>query len=312
MAFTPFMQGTEAQDVISNYLGGNYAASPNVNSAGKFRNPKYDLRTVQEGLGELDPSADFPNSIMDFSVQEDEIVDPCQEGYMLVDGICQPIEQFGQSMYKEKDDREDPEPREYYSIEDMKEMGDYDFLKYLTGAGAYMTGKDGMYTLNDPMNAGLFGAGLKLFGLDSSDIRNEFMKKKLAELGYNFTNNKQGEPIYDLTTPMGIMNNAQSANKLMTGDQKFTDPEIAYQVQAKMDNVRGSQNNPDYTYTKPQMTEQQVIEDAVKSGATSVNPFERFGINQSVPQNYTDTQIQGGAGQLNKGNKNPYNPHIWI
>ena len=174
-----------------------------------------------------------------------------------------------------------------------------------------MTGKDGMYTLNDPMMSSA-SVLASIFGLNSSDIRNKYMREKLAELGYNFTNNKQGEPIYDLTTPMGIMNNAQSANKLMTGDQKFTDPEIAYQVQAKMDNVRGSQNNPDYTYTKPQMTEQQVIEDAVKSGATSVNPFERFGINQSVPQNYTDTQIQGGAGQLNKGNKNPYNPHIWI
>lgn len=311
MVFTPFMQGSEAQSVISDYLGGKLNATPNVNSAGNFRNPFFDLRTEQEAAGTLDPSALYPNPQMDFSVQEDEIIDPCQEGFMLVDGICQPIEQFGQSMYKEKDDREDPEPREYYSIEDMKEMGDYEFLNYLTGAGAYMTGKDGMYTLNDPMMSSA-SVLASIFGLNSSDIRNKYMREKLAELGYNFTNNKQGEPIYDLTTPMGIMNNAQSANKLMTGDQKFTDPEIAYQVQAKMDNVRGSQNNPDYTYTKPQMTEQQVIEDAVKSGATSVNPFERFGINQSVPQNYTDTQIQGGAGQLNKGNKNPYNPHIWI
>ena len=286
MVFTPFMQGSEAQSVISDYLGGKLNATPNVDSAGNFRNPFFDLRTEQEAAGTLDPSALYPNPQMDFSVQEDEIIDPCQEGFMLVDGICQPIEQFGQSMYKEKDDREDPEPREYYSIEDMKEMGDYEFLNYLTGAGAYMTGKDGMYTLNDPMMSSA-SVLASIFGLNSSDIRNKYMREKLAELGYNFTNNKQGEPIYDLTTPMGIMNNAQSANKLMTGDQKFTDPEIAYQVQAKMDNVRGSQNNPDYTYTKPQMTEQQVIEDAVKSGATSVNPFERFGINQSVPQNYT-------------------------
>ena len=303
MVFTPFMQGSEAQSVISDYLGGKLNATPNVNSAGNFRNPFFDLRTEQEAAGTLDPSALYPNPQMDFSVQEDEIIDPCQEGFMLVDGICQPIEQFGQSMYKEKDDREDPEPREYYSIEDMKEMGDYEFLNYLTGAGAYMTGKDGMYTLNDPMMSSA-SVLASIFGLNSSDIRNKYMREKLAELGYNFTNNKQGEPIYDLTTPMGIMNNAQSANKLMTGDQKFTDPEIAYQVQAKMDNVRGSQNNPDYTYTKPQMTEQQVIEDAVKSGATSVNPFERFGINQSVPQNYTPKEIQAGTGSFNRGNPN--------
>ena len=104
--FTPFMQGTEAQSVISDYLGGKLNSTPNVNSAGKFRNPLYDLRTVQEGLGELDPSADFPNPQLDFSVP-DTPVDPCPEGFMLVDGICQPVEQFGQSVYQEDDDDND-------------------------------------------------------------------------------------------------------------------------------------------------------------------------------------------------------------
>lgn len=104
--FTPFMQGSEAQSVISDYLGGKLNSTPNVNSAGKFRNPLYDLRTVQEGLGELDPSADFPNPQLDFSVP-DTPVDPCPEGFMLVDGICQPVEQFGQSVYQEDDDDND-------------------------------------------------------------------------------------------------------------------------------------------------------------------------------------------------------------
>ena len=96
--FTPFMQGSEAQSVINDYLGGKLETKPNVNTAGKFRNPLYDLRTVQEGLGELDPSADFPNPQLDFSA-EDAPVDPCPEGFMLVDGVCQPIEQFGKSVY---------------------------------------------------------------------------------------------------------------------------------------------------------------------------------------------------------------------
>ena len=302
MAFTPFMQSTKAQNIIDQYLN-TTTPQPDINSAGNFRNPFFDLRTEQ-GLSD---DALYPNPQMDFSVQEDEIVDPCQEGFMLVDGVCQPIETFGQSLYQEDNDNKDSEPREYYSIEDMKEMGDYDFLNYLTGAGAYMKGKDGMYTLNNPMMSTL-GIGLNLFGLNSSDIRNKFMKKKLAELGYNFTNNKQGEPVYNLTTPMGIINNAQSANKLMTGDQKFTDPEIGYQVQSKMDNVRGSENNPNYTYTKPQMTEQQVIDDAIKSGATSVNPFERFGINQSTPtqsQNNTPKNVGNPFG-YNNNSKPPF------
>ena len=98
MVFTPFMQGTEAQSVISDYLGGKLNATPNVNSAGNFRNPFFDLRTEQESAGTLDPSALYPNPQIDFSV-EDEIIDPCQEGFMLVDGICQPIETFGQSLY---------------------------------------------------------------------------------------------------------------------------------------------------------------------------------------------------------------------
>ena len=41
--FTPFMQGTKAQAIINDFLGGNLVTSPNVNTAGKFRNPKYDL-----------------------------------------------------------------------------------------------------------------------------------------------------------------------------------------------------------------------------------------------------------------------------
>ena len=300
--FTPFMQGSKAQSIIDQYLN-TTTPQPDINSAGNFRNPFFDLRTEQ-GLSD---DALYPNPQMDFSVQEDEIVDPCQEGFMLVDGVCQPIETFGQSLYQEDNDNKDSEPREYYSIEDMKEMGDYDFLNYLTGAGAYMKGKDGMYTLNNPMMSTL-GIGLNLFGLNSSDIRNKFMKKKLAELGYNFTNNKQGEPVYNLTTPMGIINNAQSANSLLTGNQQFTDPEISYQVQAKMDNVRESENNPNYTYTKPQMTEQQVIDDAIKSGATSVNPFERFGINQSTPtqsQNNTPKNVGNPFG-YNNNSKPPF------
>jgi len=97
--FTPFMQGTKAQSIISDYLGGKLESTPNVNSAGMYRNPNFDIRTQQEEAGTLDPSALYPNPQMDFSVEEDEIIDPCPEGFMLVDGICQPIEGFGDSLY---------------------------------------------------------------------------------------------------------------------------------------------------------------------------------------------------------------------
>jgi hypothetical protein len=97
--FTPFMQSSEAQNIINNYLGGNYAASPNVNKAGVYRNPIFDLRTEQEAAGTLDPSALYPNPQIDFSVANIP-VDPCPPGYELIDGVCQPIEKFGQSLYQ--------------------------------------------------------------------------------------------------------------------------------------------------------------------------------------------------------------------
>ncbi len=287
MAFTPFMQGSKAQSIIDGYLndGGYSQAQPKIdlNSAGNFRNPIFDLRTEQENAGTLTPEDLYPNSQIDFSAP-DTPVDPCPEGFMLVDGICQPVETFGQSMYDEqRDDDPDDPPREYYSIDDMKKMDDYEFLNYLTGAGAYMTGKDGQYTLNDPANFGLFTMGIdKLFG-NNRQLRNDFMREKLNELGYSFTNNKDEEPVYNLQSPMQIIDNSQAANKLMTGDQKFDASEINYQIDAKNERDR---TNDQQNYARA-MTEQQVIEDAVKSGATSVNPFERFGLNQSTPSNYT-------------------------
>jgi len=109
MAFSPFMQSSEAQNIIKNYLGGGYAASPNVNKAGVYRNPIFDLRTEQEKAGTLDPTALYPNPQMDFSVA-DVPVDPCPPGYELIDGVCQPIEDFGKKdLGGEKDDPEEEE-----------------------------------------------------------------------------------------------------------------------------------------------------------------------------------------------------------
>jgi hypothetical protein len=98
MAFDPFMQSKTAQDIINNHM--NAEEKP----AGMYRNPMFDIRTEQENAGTLDPSALYPNPQIDFSVPEEEIIDPCQEGFMLVDGICQPIETFGQSLYTGDDE----------------------------------------------------------------------------------------------------------------------------------------------------------------------------------------------------------------
>tara|TARA_R100000789_G_scaffold93914_1_gene93352 strand:+ start:137 stop:1063 length:927 start_codon:yes stop_codon:yes gene_type:complete len=202
--FTPFMQGSEAQSIISNYLGGGYASSPNVNKAGQFRNPIFDIRTQQELAGELDPSALYPNPQIDFSV--DETVDPCPEGYQLIDGVCQPIENFGESIYdplKRENEREDLEERPYMSIEDMQNASDEDLIDYLksgwlkNSALGYLPSKGGDVTLS----SGMFGMPLlgKLMFGKQNDLRRRAMLNELQNRGY-FTGNfdKNQNPIFNI------------------------------------------------------------------------------------------------------------------
>ena len=199
--FTPFMQGSKAQGIINDYLSGDLNSTPNVNSAGNFRNPFFDLRTEQENAGTLDPSALYPNPQLDFSA-EDEVVDPCQEGFMLVDGVCQPIETFGQSMYDEqKDDRDDPEQRPYMSIEDMKNASDEDFLDYMTSGFlgnsflGYLPSKGTQVTMKPNLMPPLF----KLAFGGQDKLRRDFINDELTRRGY-FTGNfdKNNKAIFDI------------------------------------------------------------------------------------------------------------------
>ena len=265
--FSPFMQSTEAQNIISNYLGGGY----NTTKTTPFRNPHFDIRTQQEAAGTLDPSALYPNPQIDFSVQE-EVVDPCLPGYQLIDGVCQPMEQFGQSMYDEKRDREDrdEEERDYYSIEEMKNLGDYELLKYL----------DDGWLKGDKFNSTIGGSFVPLqfqipFG-KQNQMRRNFIIDELTRRGYNIGANDKGNQQFNVGNAFGLISNAEAANKggnrLATNQLSiFTPDEINYQIQAKneADKVIQQGGNP-YAQT---MTEQEVIQDAQQSGGT-VNPFE--------------------------------------
>ena len=150
--FTPFMQSSEAQNIISNYLGGGYVASPNVNTAGVYRNPIFDLRTEQEKAGTLDPSALYPNPQLDFSVP----VDPCPLGYELIDGVCQPIEQFGQSPYQPDNQGNDDNTEEVLTFSEEE----YNKMK------------------RDPNNP--YGAGIELdkWEVDEDEFGNKVYKYK--------------------------------------------------------------------------------------------------------------------------------------
>ena len=201
MAFSPFMQSSQAQTVINDYLDGKMEPVTNVNSAGNFRNPLFDLRTEQELAGELDPSALYPNPQLDFSAT-DAPIDPCPEGYMLVDGVCQPVEQFGQSAYDEqRDDNNNVEERPYYSIDAMKNLSDEELLDYLTSGFlgnsplGYLPSKGSQVT----MKGGFMPPAFALAFGGQDKLRKDFMMSELMKRGY-FTGNfdKNQNPIFDI------------------------------------------------------------------------------------------------------------------
>jgi len=190
------MQSTEAQSIIDNYLTN---PTPKQNT-GVFRNPLFDLRTEQG----LPADALYPNPQLDFSA-EDTPTDPCPEGYMLVDGVCQPIEQFGQSSYQQDNgksfEEERAEERPYMSIEDMKNASDEDFLNYMTSGFlknsplGYLPSKGTEVTMSNMFLPSQFQL---LFG-KQNEMRKNFIKDELTRRGYftgNFDKNKN--PLFDI------------------------------------------------------------------------------------------------------------------
>ena len=104
--FVPFGESKKAQDVISEYINKPYERPPAIN-------PVFDLREEGQMFPPLNPP-----------VQTDPVVDPCPEGYQLIDGVCQPIDQFGGNMSNEVtgggEGFEDDRP--YFSIDDMRDL----------------------------------------------------------------------------------------------------------------------------------------------------------------------------------------------
>lgn len=190
--FVPFGVSKTAQDIINEHLN-----TPKTPSTDVFRNPNFDLRTEQG----LPPDALYPNPLLDTTPPTDAPVDPCPPGYMLVDGICQPIEQFGQSSYQQDNDRDDPEERPYMSIEDMKNASDEELLNYMTSGFlknsplGYLPSKGTEVTMSNMFMPSQFQL---LFG-KQNEMRKNFIKDELTRRGYftgNFDKNKN--PLFDI------------------------------------------------------------------------------------------------------------------
>ena len=199
--FTPFMQSSEAQNIISNYLGGGY----NTTSTTPFRNPIFDLRTEQEKAGTLDPKALYPNPQIDFSVQEDVTVDPCPPGYQLIDGVCQPIEKFGQSLYQPDNQGNNDNTEEVLTFSEEE----YNRMK------------------RDPNNP--FGAGIELdkWEVDKDEFGNTVYKYK--DKGFT-------------PTLFGIVDHMTGGNKKRKA--KFNEAVQTILGQTMASNFFGQNNNP--------------------------------------------------------------------
>ena len=168
-----FMQSEKAQQIIADYLDKPYQTPPAIN-------PIFDLR---------EPGQEFPP--LNPPVQTDPVVDPCPPGYQLIDGVCQPIDQFGGNMMEEtgggSDD--DMEEQPYFSIDAMRDLSDdalIDYLSsgFLTNSGmlGYLPSKGGKVTFKDGIPN--LGAALLQLPFNQSQLRKDAMENELMRRGF--------------------------------------------------------------------------------------------------------------------------------
>ena len=169
-----FMQSEKAQQIIADYLDKPYQTPPAIN-------PIFDLR---------EPGQDFPP--LNPPVQTDPIVDPCPPGYQLIDGVCQPIDQFGGDMPNEVTGGGDDEveDRPYFSIDEMRDLSDDDLIDYLSsgfltnsGMLGYLPSRGGQVTFKDGFG-GIQGSLLQLPFGNQSALRKDAMENELMRRGF--------------------------------------------------------------------------------------------------------------------------------
>lgn len=140
--FTPFMQSKTYQDVIQNRI--NTPTTYNTNSAGNFRNPLFDLRTQQELAGELDPTAIYPNPLLNTAVTQETTPDdpyacPIGQTYDPVLGQCVPITE---QIKSDNEETTDPVYRDVGSVYSPEQNA---FMNLGLGSEYYGSGKLDFY-----------------------------------------------------------------------------------------------------------------------------------------------------------------------
>jgi|11BtaG_2_1085332.scaffolds.fasta_scaffold26195_1 hypothetical protein len=233
--FNPFMQSATAQDIINNYINKPYETPSSIN-------PIFDLREEGQQFPPLNPP-----------VQTTPVVDdPCPPGYQLIDGVCQPIEQFGGNLANEVtgggDDEVDNRP--YMSIEDMENATDEDLLDYLTSGFlknsplGFLPSKGTEVTLGMGTLPPLFQLA---FG-GQNELRKDFILNELMNRGFftgNFDKNKN--PIFDIGTK-NINTNVGGIESMLPANNPG-DPVTDVYGDTYQQVFNDNQGNTGYTFT---------------------------------------------------------------
>ena len=205
MAFTPFFQDTDAQNLITNYLSKNITAdtpmeAEDINANNVFRNP-YSPKGFYANETDV-----YPVEAYKAPVEGEDGIPSCEEGYVY-DTTLNTCRFVG---YPEKTEEQsgrtedDPEERPYMSIEDMENASDKDLLDYLksgflkNSALGYLPSKGTEVTFKGTM-PNMLSLGLGVLGLNDSKLRENFIMNELMKRGYftgNFDKNKN--PIFDI------------------------------------------------------------------------------------------------------------------
>lgn len=184
-----FINTGKAKGIIDQYLTkGVYTAPSDIN-------PVFDLRK---------PGQEFPPVNPPINVTPD-IDDPCPPGYQLIDGVCQPISDFGGSSVVEEvsggNDDDDMEEKPYMSIEDMRAASDEDLINYLTsgfltnsGMLGYLPSKGDIVTLKDSIMPPAFKLG---FG-KQDEMRRKFIEEELIRRGFGIGTNQDGQQQFNI------------------------------------------------------------------------------------------------------------------
>jgi len=232
MAYTPFFQGTEAQKIIDSFLGSGVTAttpmSPaDMNANNVFRNPY-----SPDGFYANDTNK-YPVDTYKPPVEDENGIPNCEEGYVYDEvlkacrfvGFSEPSRENqdnGKSFEEER-----AEERDYFSIEDMKDLSDKELIEYLkdgrlsnSGMLGFLPSKGDVVTIKDSM---LTSPLFKLAFGKQEEMRRQFMIDELTKRGFNIGTNEDGQQQFNINPILYKENLDQAVKQINYRQDNETD-----------------------------------------------------------------------------------------